>query len=438
MNEILIAFIIYIIKALLFVFAIALPFVPLSVWIERRLIARIQQRLGPNRVGLFNNPYSQHWFQRILRLWGLGQGSIADGLKLLLKEDCKPKTIYWFLHTIAPAMTVVPAFIVICILPMGPSIEAVIGGVDINNIRGNDLGAMGVTDLDTIGILFYLAMTGLGLYGIVMAGWASNSKYSLLGGIRSSAQMLSYELAMGLAVVGTLLIANTISMRELVAQQEGGFWNWYAFKQPVGFMLFVIAGFAETNRLPFDLAEGESELGGGFHTEYGSMKFASFFMAEYMNMFAFSAITVTLFLGGFYAPVQIPALSEALAGMGMLTVGPVSIGIGSVIGALICHAWFILKVLAILCFFVIVRGTLPRLRYDQLMNFGWKILFPLGLINMVITAGIMVFAGQAPAEGGSPVTPFFAIVLLLAGVIQLVGFDMLMNRRKRRLLGYVS
>lgn len=436
MNPQLIAtLIIYLIKVVLIVLVMVLPAVALSVWLERRLVGRIQQRPGPNRVGIGK------W-----RLFGLGQGLLADPVKLMLKENCQPKLDHPILHSLAPAITVAPAMLVISIIPMGPVIGMFFDGIDMSGVT-----QFSVVDLPTLGILFYLAMTGIGLYGIVLAGWCSNSKYSLLGGIRSSAQMLSYELAMGLSIIGLLLIAGSVSLREIVAQQDGGFWNWFIVRQPVGFMLFLIAGFAETNRLPFDLAEGESELGGGFHTEYGSMKFATFFMTEYMNMIGFSAILATMFLGGFHGPIG--AFDDLAAGK-ILT--PIIAGIGGFAGGLFPEAWRVLswdygsiasvavgviwlgiKVFLMMCFYITVRGTLPRLRYDQLMNFGWKVMFPFALINMVITAGVMAFA---PKMTGAAVSTsgVFTAILFIVGLAQLAGFDMFMNARKRRLLGHVS
>lgn len=374
----------------IFIAGAVLGSVPFMVWLERRLLGLIQHRTGPNRVGPF----------------GLLQ-TIADGVKLLFKEDVHAYSVNPILHRLAPLIMVVPAIMVISIIPIGPAVR--IGQYTI---------FLSITDLD-IGILFYLAITSISVYGIVLAGWSSNSKYSLLGGFRSSAQMLSYEIALGLSLVGVLLIAGTFQLRALIEQQSGWFWHWNLFKQPVGALIFLVAGFAESNRLPFDLPEGESELGGGFHTEYSSMKFALFFMSEYMNMFTFSAIMTTLFLGGFHAPFPSPFAE--------LTIANAAWGL----------AWFSLKVLLLICFMIFIRGTWPRLRYDQLMDLGWKVMFPLALLNLVASSGVMVFAPPRQAVG-EPLGAAVILALIVTGAAQIVLIDRVMSARRKRVLSHAG
>jgi NADH-quinone oxidoreductase subunit H len=301
-----------------------------STLLERRLVARIQHRVGPNLAGPF----------------GLLQ-PIADAVKLAFKEDLIPEKAERITYALAPLVSFIPAFLSIAVVPFGDKVT--IMGYEIDMV---------ISDLN-IGILFFFAITSLGVYGIVLAGWSSGSKYSLLGAIRSSAQMISYEIAYGLSVIGVLIIAQTLSMKELVAQQSG-FFDWYIFKQPLGFILFVICAFAETNRNPFDLPEAESELVGGYHTEYSSMRFAMFFIGEYASMITVAAVVTTLFLGGWQGPFLPPIL------------------------------WFLIKVFLFMSFYIWVRGTLPRFRYDQLMNFGWKVMFPLALANVLVTAFLTV------------------------------------------------
>lgn len=397
---------------ILAVFAAVLTSVPFMVLLERKLIGFIQQRPGPNRVGP----------------WGILQ-TFVDGIKLFLKEDIQPTNAERPLHLLAPLLTVVPAIFILSILPLGPMIDFnpaalsfSLPGLSVNfpDIPGYST-AIGITDLDEIGILFYLAVTGVAVYGIVLAGWASNSKYSLIGGIRSSAQMLSYELPLGLSLLGVLLIAGTLQLRGLIDMQSGGFWTWNMIAQPVGFVLFLLSGFAETNRLPFDLPEGESELGAGFHTEYSSMKFAMFFMAEYMNMFTFAAIFTTLFLGGFHPPLPLLYLGAA---EGSLLYGAIGLG------------WFSVKIFLLTCFFVFIRGTLPRFRYDQLMDLGWKIMLPLAFINLILTAGVLAFS---PLQLEGPILdPGVLVVLFAIGIAQLIVVDWVLTQRKKRIIGHVS
>ncbi|MEO6462472.1 MAG: NADH-quinone oxidoreductase subunit NuoH [Candidatus Eisenbacteria bacterium] len=301
---------------------------PIVIWGERKVAAHIQFRPGPNRVGPF----------------GLIQPA-ADVLKLFFKEDITPSEAHKVLYLMAPLISFIPAFVTFAVVPVGPNVI--------------------VADLN-VGILVFLAMSSLAVYSIVLAGWASNNKYSLMGALRSSAQMISYELAMGLCVVAVVLTTGSLSTVKIVEAQQP---LWFAVLQPVAFLIFIIAMLAETNRAPFDLPEAEAELVAGYHTEYSSMKFAIFFMGEYMNMMAISAIATTLFLGGWAGPViPLPFVPpEILAGLfGIL--------------------WFTLKVTAIMFFFLWVRWTFPRLRYDQLMAFGWKFLLPLALANVMVTA----------------------------------------------------
>jgi NADH-quinone oxidoreductase subunit H len=315
---------------------------PVSMnWVERRSLAWFQMRLGPNRTGPF----------------GLLQ-SIADGIKFLFKEDVVPLAANKWLYILAPIVAVIPAFMVTIVYPLGPTVDLPLLGPT----------RLYVTNFN-IGLLYVLAMTSLGIYGIVLAGWGSNSKYSLLGGLRSSAQMISYELSLTLSVVGAVLQAGSLDLVKIVENQSGwGGMQWHVFWfQPLGFIIYLISAIAETNRVPFDLPEAETELVGGFHTEYSSsLKFAMLFMAEYVNMLTVSVLASVLFLGGWNGPfvADFPML-------GLL--------------------YMFLKVGFFMFLYIWLRGTLPRLRYDQLMNFGWKFLLPVALLNIVISAVIGVF-----------------------------------------------
>lgn len=314
------------------------------VWVERRLSAAIQNRIGPNRVGPF----------------GLLQ-SPADVLKLFLKEDIVPASANKFVHTLAPIISIAVAMTTFAVIPFGDRI-ALFGW----NIK------LLIADVN-IGVLYILAMTSLGVYGVTLSGWASNNKYSLLGGIRSSAQLISYELSMGLSVIGVIMLAGSLRLDRIVELQSGLAWN--AFLTPIGFITFVVASFAETNRLPFDLPEAEPELVGGYHTEYSGMKFGTFFLAEYANMITSSALIVTLFLGGW----QVPYLD-------VLHLSPLATSIVQV-------AAFVVKVSALLFFYMWIRWTIPRFRYDQLMNLGWKVMLPLAILNVAVTGGWMLLFG---------------------------------------------
>ncbi len=313
------------------------------VYFERKISAWAQNRLGPNRVG---------WH-------GLLQ-PFADVLKLLLKEDIVPTVANRKIHALAPLVALFVAFSTYAVIPFGPEIE----------IFGYKI-ALVVADVN-MGVLYILALTSIGVYAITFAGWSSGSKYSLLGGIRSSAQMISYEISMGFSVGGVVLLAESLRPMAIIESQSGLMWN--AFIQPIGFFTFLISAFAETNRLPFDLPEAEPELVGGFHTEYSSMKFAGFFLAEYANMIIAGAFIVTMYLGGWQVPfIETFGLSETLV-------------------ILLQIASFIVKLLFILFFFIWVRWSIPRFRYDQLMSYGWKVMFPLSLINIIwVAVLIMVF-----------------------------------------------
>jgi len=325
--------------------------VPVMTWIERRVSALIQDRWGPNRVGPM----------------GLLQ-PLADGIKFVMKEDIMPSEAHKVLYVLAPAMALIPALAAFAVIPFGPVVRI-----------GERSVPLVVADLDG-GLLFTLAATSMGVYGIVMAGWSSNSKFSLMGGLRSAAQMVSYELALALSLMGVVLLSGTLRPMAIVDQQAGWFWQWNAFAggwQILGFLIFLVAGFAETNRLPFDLPEAEAELVAGYHTEYSSMKFAMFFMAEYVNMITSSALAVTLFLGGW----QIGIPSEVLGLQPGWTLWLLQIGA------------FVAKVAFFQFVFVWVRWTLPRFRYDQLMRLGWKGLLPLALANLVFTA-LLAMSGR--------------------------------------------
>jgi NADH-quinone oxidoreductase subunit H len=363
-------------------------------WVERKVIAHVQLRVGPRRVG----PH------------GLLQ-PLADVIKLITKEDILPSHVNTVFYFLAPFIAVTFALIAISVIPFGPIIT--VGGVRT---------AMQLTDLN-IGVLFIFGISGLGVYGVALAGWASNNKYSLMGGLRSSAQMISYELPMALALATPLLMLNTLSLREIANGQEGFYLGfiprWSIFQMPFpqifSFILFLIAGFAETNRVPFDLPEAENELVAGFHVEYASMKFASFFMAEYANMVTVSCVATLLFLGGWHPifpqqygsgliPVLIFAASAVLCFFhaanparpfdritlpvfGVIFLGAAGLFLVPLLQPILLPLfWFAAKVGIILFVFIWVRATLPRFRYDQLMRFAWTFMFPAALINLFITA----------------------------------------------------
>jgi NADH-quinone oxidoreductase subunit H len=320
----------------------------LMTYIERRVLAFMQFRLGPNRTGPF----------------GLLQ-PIADGIKLFFKEELMPAAANKWAFLAAPVVAVTTSFLAIAVLPYGPPFKLPTWGFLPDWLQGRDF-QFQIATID-VGLLFIFAVTALGVYGVVLAGWAANNKYSLLGGLRSSAQMFSYEIALGLSFVTVIMISGSFQIGDIVAAQAGGFWNWYCIKQFPAFLVYFIAAAAEVARTPFDLPEGETELVAGFHTEYSSMRFALIQMAEYINMITVSVLATNLFLGGWHP--GIPGLpSEGLAG--------VLIGFAAWGG----------KVGFLLFVFIWLRGTLPRFRYDQLMHFGWKALIPVAAVWIMITA----------------------------------------------------
>lgn len=293
-------------------------------FLERIILARVQLRLGPNRVGPL----------------GLLQ-PIADGIKLLTKERFQPADVEIFTYWLAPAISLFIALFVFVLIPIGDTVQ----------IFGHQV-SLRIADINA-GIVFLLAFSSLSVYGIVLSGWASNNRYSMLGGLRGTAQSISYEIPMGISLLTVILQAGTLSLPGIVeAQRE----HWFIWTNPISFIIYVITAFAETNRAPFDLPEAEHELTGGYHTEYGGMKFAIFFLAEYINILAVSSIAITLFLGGWLGPTETPLI------------------------------WFFVKLAFFVFFFMWVRATLPRLRYDQLMSFGWKFLIPLSIFNLIVTA----------------------------------------------------
>jgi NADH-quinone oxidoreductase subunit H len=319
---------------------VLLTSVAYSVWLERKVVGHIQNRWGPTRVGPF----------------GLLQ-PLADGAKFLFKEDLTPPHVYKPLYIAAPIISVVFALTSIALIPVGNDVT--IGGLQI---------PLQITDVN-MGLLIILGITSLGVYGVALSGWSSNNKYSLLGGLRASAQMVSYEIALGLSLVGVLIMAGSFSLRDIVNAQSGHFWGfiprWNIFHgQIVAFFIYLMAAYAETNRIPFDLPEAETELVAGYHTEYSAMKFAMFFMAEYANMITVACLATLLFLGGWHGPVFGPPIVQALLPL----------------------FWFAAKVFVFMFIYIWVRATLPRFRYDQLMAFGWKFLLPLAIANLVVTA----------------------------------------------------
>src|SRR5262247_1738434 len=329
--------------------ALILAVVPLLVaaltLAERKVIAFMQVRLGPMRVGP----------------WGLLQ-PIADPIKLLLKEDIIPERADRWIFTLAPVISLIPAFIVLAVIPIGPTIT----------IFGKQI-SLYVTDLN-IGVLYVLSISSVGVLGIILGGWASNSKYPLMGALRSAAQMVSYEVALGFSIMGVLMIAGSLSLVDIVNKQRESGW-WFVFLQPLGFILFFVCGIAETNRAPFDLPEAESELVAGFHTEYSGFRFSLFFLAEYANMITVSAMAVTLFWGGWLRPFP------NVAALAFLDVIPPVL-------------WFIGKVVIFLYFYLWFRASWPRYRYDQLMKLGWQFMLPLSMANMVVTAVLVVLLGK--------------------------------------------
>lgn len=330
-------FIIESVIKVLVVFGVLLGCVAYTTLLERKLLGRIQVRYGPNRVGPF----------------GLLQ-PIADGLKFFFKEDVVPKNVDKPVFILAPVISLIPAICIVAVIPFGPKVT----------LFGREV-YLRITDIN-VGILYILALSGVGAYGAMLGGWASNNKYGLLGSLRSAAQTISYELAMGLTLVSIIMMAGSMQLGEIVNAQAK---VWYVFYQPMAFVIFLISGLAEINRTPFDMPEAESELACGFNIEYSSMKFALFFMAEYAHMISLAAITTCLFLGGWHAPF---GLETPIPGV----------------------VWFLAKVFCLVFFFIWERGTFPRLRYDQIMTLGWKWLMPLAILNILLTGyGVLTFAG---------------------------------------------
>ena len=337
------------------VFGVLQSSVAVMTWVERRVAGWIQDRMGPNRVGPL----------------GLLQ-PLADGVKFIWKEDIVPGHVHKVCYVLAPAASLTAALTAFAVIPFGPTLV----------LFGHDV-ALSIADVG-VGVLVTLAASSMGVYGIVMAGWASNNKFSLMGGLRSAAQLISYELAMGLAVISVIASSGTLRLSEIVEQQGGTVLGyvpaWNIFINPLGALIFLVGSYAETNRAPFDLPEAESELVAGYHTEYSSMKFSMFFMAEYINMITSSALFVTLFLGGW----QVPGLSLALSGNWL---------------ALCQMLIFVAKVAVFMFMFVWVRWTLPRFRYDQLMNLGWKGLIPLSIVNLFYVGSLVTLGVFDKGQG---------------------------------------
>jgi len=331
------------------IFFVVMNLVPLLIYLERKVVAHFQMRIGPNRVGPA----------------GMLQ-PIADAVKLMMKEDIMPTGADRVIYTIAPMMSIIPAILACVVIPFGPTWWT----------RGTDLNHS---------LLFSLALSSLSVYAITLGGWASNNKYSLMGALRASAQMISYELGMGLAIISLLMVTQTLSLSKIVEQQHLYGWNIFGGGDPVraitmiiAFGIYIICGIAETNRAPFDLAEAESELVAGFHTEYSSFKFAMFFMAEYINMIVISALATTLFFGGWSGPgISLDTATGNVAGGWPF--------------ALLGVVYFLIKVFAFLYLYFWIRASLPRFRYDQLMNFGWKRLVPLSLANIFLVGMIIAW-----------------------------------------------
>lgn len=343
-------------------FVVVLMIVAYTVLAERRILALIQGRLGPNRVG----------YGGILQ-------PFADLLKFIFKEEIVPDKATRFIYLLAPIIAIMAALMTIIVYPFGPPVSLSFIGTALGWIPwlGPRVGPPLVEYLASVplviarfdvALLYVLAITSVGVYGIMLAGWSSNSKYSLMGGLRASAQMISYELSLGLSLVGVVLLSGTLDLYQIVDQQKSWFgMQWNIFYQPLGFIIYLISAIAETNRVPFDLPEAETELVAGFHTEYSALKFALFFMAEYVNMFTVSVLATTLFLGGYNGPfvAQLPFLGVI---------------------------YFLAKVVFFLFLYIWLRGTLPRFRFDQLMNFGWKFLLPVAILNVILTAtGYVVY-----------------------------------------------
>jgi len=346
--------------AVLIAFQMVLMIVAYTVLAERKVLGWIQGRIGPNRVGP----------------WGVLQ-PFADLLKFIFKEDLVPDKSTKFVYFLAPMVALTCALMPMVVYPFGPMITSVDWTfLPFGLGEGIHVLPLTIARID-VGVLFVLGITSVGVYGIALAGWSSNSKYSLMGGLRSSAQMISYELAMGASVIGVVMLSGTLDLNDIIQAQITSPFRWFIIPQFIGFFVFLISAFAETNRVPFDLPEAETELVAGFHTEYSALKFALFFMAEYVNMFTVSVMATVLFLGGWY----VPGLSHVFE-------------VGSIPYAVVSHIAFIGKICAFLFFYIWVRGTLPRFRFDQLMNFGWKFLLPVALGNVILTIVVVFFLNR--------------------------------------------
>lgn len=376
--------IVSLVKIVGFTFAAVMPLVTVCVYLERRFSAVIQDRVGPNRVGI---PLTLLGFKKDLQIFGIGGlfQAAADGVKFILKEDFTPKMVNTFYFWLAPCLTVVPALLTCAVLPFGSELDLSFLGV------AQPVKAV-IADLN-VGPLYTFAIASLGVYGIVLAGWASNSKYPFLGGVRSSAQMISYEISLGLSIIPVFMVFGEMNLPKITQFQDAHGWlilplwgdglslgRWVLWIPMIfSFLIFTVAMFAETNRLPFDLAECETELVGGYHTEYSSMKFALFFMGEYAAMIIGSGLAVTLFLGGWSIPFA-PLLGlDFKAGATPLWLGLLHI------------ATFFAKVLGFILFFILIRWSLPRFRFDQLMKFGWLFMFEAALANVLLTAVLMIW-----------------------------------------------
>jgi NADH-quinone oxidoreductase subunit H len=363
-------FILVVIKAVA-AFAILVVLTLFNIWFERRVVSWMQMRVGPNRVGP----------QGLLQ-------SLADGVKLALKEDIVPKNADVVVFWLAPVISAIPAFLAIAVIPWGPEVSIF-----------HHWTPLQLVDLP-IGVLYILAVSSIGIYGVVLAGWSSGSTYPLLGALRSSAQMISYEVAMGLSFAGVFLYAGTMSTSGIVSAQAHG---WYIYLLPLSAIIYIIAMVGETNRAPFDLAEAEGELVGGFHTEYSSLKFALFFLAEYINLVTVSALAVTMFFGGWRAPVPLSLWAGANSGWYPMI-------------------WFLGKLLIFVFIFIWLRGTLPRLRYDQFMAFGWKVLIPTSLLWLLVVATFRQLrnAGDLDSSHAWPIGIGIAVLfLLVVGALEL-------------------
>lgn len=373
-----------VVKIIFLTFLVIMPMVAYSVYAERRFSAVIQDRVGPNRVGI---PLTLFGFKKDIQILGIGGlvQPLADGLKFFLKEDFTPRTVNTFYFWLAPCLTIVPALMTCAVLPFGSELDLSFIGLE------QPVKAV-IADLN-VGPLFVFAIASLGVYGIVLAGWSSNSKYPFLGGVRSSAQMISYEISLGLSIIPVLMIFGELNLSKMSAYQDAHGWlllplwgdglsleRWVLLVPIViSFCVFVVAMFAETNRLPFDMAECETELVAGYHTEYSSMKFALFFMGEYAAMIIGSGMAVTMFLGGWSIPFAPLIGLDYKPGDTPIWLGLLHIGT------------FFAKIVGFILFFILIRWSLPRFRFDQLMKLGWLFMFEVALANVVLTALILIW-----------------------------------------------